>query len=134
MGVFECDIAHRRCVAVLCMLYKFRCNPMHPLYGALSVPHVAVWVTLRALIEYRYTYSISCCRTSQYRTPIIHFSVPLWTILLTLYSMVLDWRVSRVGPMIVYGQKLPYSFLSSTIFTFLFFLSICWYCGLRSLD
>ena len=30
-GVFECDIAHRRSVAVMCMLYKIRCNPMHPL-------------------------------------------------------------------------------------------------------
>ena len=25
-GVFECDISHRRSVAVLCMLYKIRCN------------------------------------------------------------------------------------------------------------
>ena len=25
-GVFECDIAHSRSVAVLCMLYKIRCN------------------------------------------------------------------------------------------------------------
>ena len=25
-GVFECDIAHRRSVEVLCMLYKIRCN------------------------------------------------------------------------------------------------------------
>ena len=30
-GVFECDISHRRSVAVLCMLYKIRCDPMHPL-------------------------------------------------------------------------------------------------------
>ena len=30
-GVFECDIAHRRSVAVLRMIYKIRCNPMHPL-------------------------------------------------------------------------------------------------------
>ena len=30
-SVFECDIAHRRSVAVLCVLYKIRCNPMHPL-------------------------------------------------------------------------------------------------------
>ena len=29
-GVFECDIAHRRSVAVLCMLYKNRCNPIDP--------------------------------------------------------------------------------------------------------
>ena len=29
-GVFECDIAHRRSVALLYMLCKIRCNPMHP--------------------------------------------------------------------------------------------------------
>ena len=29
--VFECNISHRRSVAVLCMLYKIRCNPVHPL-------------------------------------------------------------------------------------------------------
>ena len=28
--LFECDIAHCRCVAVLRMLYKIRSNPMHP--------------------------------------------------------------------------------------------------------
>ena len=36
-GVFECDISHRRSVAVLCMLYKIRCNPVHPLYVATGV-------------------------------------------------------------------------------------------------
>ena len=50
-GVFECDLAHRRSVAVLCMLYKIRCNPMHPLYGALPVPYVKVRVT------HRFTYA-----------------------------------------------------------------------------
>ena len=30
-GMLECDIADRRSVALLCMLYKIRCNPMHPL-------------------------------------------------------------------------------------------------------
>ena len=44
-SVLECDIAHRRCMAVLFMLYKIRCNPMHPLYGALPVPYVPVRVT-----------------------------------------------------------------------------------------
>ena len=34
-GVFECDVAHRRYVAVRCKLYKTRCNPTHPLNGAL---------------------------------------------------------------------------------------------------
>ena len=37
-----CDIAHRRSVAVLCMLYKIRCNPVHPLNGALHGPYVRV--------------------------------------------------------------------------------------------
>ena len=35
-GVFEGDISHRRSVGVVCMLYKIRCNPVHPLNGALS--------------------------------------------------------------------------------------------------
>ena len=34
-GVFECDLAHRRSVAVLCKLYKIRSNPLHPLHGSL---------------------------------------------------------------------------------------------------
>ena len=29
--VFECHISRRRSVAVVCMLYKNRCNPMHQL-------------------------------------------------------------------------------------------------------
>ena len=44
-GVFECDHAHRRSVAALCMLYKIGCNPMHPLYGALPVQYVPGRVT-----------------------------------------------------------------------------------------
>ena len=47
-GVFECDISHRRSVAVLCMLYKIRCNPVHPLNGALPEV-VAVGQNLRSI-------------------------------------------------------------------------------------
>ena len=52
-GVFECDLAHRRSVAVLCMLYKIRYNSMHSIYGALPVPYVPVGVTGGAVIAYR---------------------------------------------------------------------------------
>ena len=52
-GEFECDLAHRRSEPVSCMLYKIRCNPMHPLYGALPVPYVPVRVTLGAHIGTR---------------------------------------------------------------------------------
>ena len=54
-GVFECDIAHRRSVAVLRLLYKIRYNPMHPLNGALPGPYVPVRVTSSALVAHRYT-------------------------------------------------------------------------------
>ena len=62
-GVFECEIAHRRSMAVLGMLYKIRCNPVHPLNGALPGPHVPVRVTHGALVAHRYTYAPPRCRT-----------------------------------------------------------------------
>ena len=53
-GVFECDITHHRSVAVLCMLYKIRCNPMHPLNDALPGQYMPVRVTQSALVSLRY--------------------------------------------------------------------------------
>ena len=76
-GVFECDLAHRRSVAVLCMLCKIRCNPMHPLYGARPVPYVPVRVT-RCAIAHRFTYAPPSCRSSQYRRTFVPLSVSLW--------------------------------------------------------
>ena len=76
--MFECDLAHRRSVAVLCVLYKIRCNPMHPLSGALPVPYVPVRVTRGAVIGHRYTYERPRCRTSQYSITFIPWSVSLW--------------------------------------------------------
>ena len=77
-GVFECDLAHCRSVAILCMLHKIRCSSMHPLYGALPVPYVPVWVTRGAVIAHRYTYAPPRCRTSQYHRTFIPWSVSLW--------------------------------------------------------
>ena len=65
-GVSECDLAHRRSVAVLYMLNKIRCNPMHPLYGALIVPYVPVRVTPGTVIAHRHSSVPPRCRTSQY--------------------------------------------------------------------
>ena len=77
-GVFECDISHCRSVAVLCMLYKIKCNPVHPLNGALPGPYVPARVTRSALVTHRYTYAPPCCRTLQYSRTFIPFSVSLW--------------------------------------------------------
>ena len=78
VGVFECDVAHRQSVAVLCILYKIRCNPMHPPYGALPVPYVPVQVTRGGLVEHLYTYAPPRCRTSQYCRTFIRVSVSQW--------------------------------------------------------
>ena len=48
------------------------------------------------------------------------------TILLTLYSMVRDRRVSRAGPLLFHWPTLIDPFLSSAVFPYLFFLSIGW--------
>ena len=98
MGVFESDLAHRQSVAVLCMLYKIRCNPLHPLYGALLVPYVPVRVT--RVIAHRLTYDAPHrWRTSQYSKTFIIFSVSLWNNLSDPVLMLWNWRVSRAGPM-----------------------------------
>ena len=76
--VFECDISHRRSVAVLCMLYKIRRNPVHPLNGALPAPYGPVRVTRGVLVAHQYTYAPPRCRTLQYSRTFIPFSMPLW--------------------------------------------------------
>ena len=83
-GVFECDTSHHRSVAVLCMLYKIWCNPVHPLNGALPGPYVPVLVTRSALVAHLYTYAPSLCGTLQYSRTFIPFSVSLWNDLANL--------------------------------------------------
>ena len=107
-GVFECDISHRLSVAVLCMLYKIRCNSVHPLNGALPGLYVPVRVTRGALVAHRYLmHSLAAepCSTAGLLFPLW---CPSGTILLAPFSMVWDWRVLRAGPMLLYWSKLLY--------------------------
>ena len=129
-GVFECDLAHRRSVAVLCMLYKIRCISMHPLYGALPVPYVPVRVTRGAVISHRHTYAPPLCRTSQYRRTFIPWSVSLWNDL----SDSIRVRWCETGGFQEQGQCLfiglaARSLFFSCCFPFLFFHSMGWCCG-----
>ena len=105
-GMFECDITHRRSMAVLCMMYKNKCNPMHPPNGALPGPYVPVWVLRGALVAHRYTYAPPRCRTSQYGRLSFYTQCSSGTILLIPYSMVWAWRVSRGGPVLFHRPKL----------------------------
>ena len=77
-GVLEFDIAHCRSVAVLCMQYEIRYNPMHPINDALPGPYVPVRVTCGALVAHRYTYAPLRCRTSQFHRTVVLFSVSLY--------------------------------------------------------
>ena len=77
-GVIECDISYRQSMAVLRMLYKIKCNPVHPLNGALPGPYVPALVTRGALVAHRYTYALPRSRTLQYSRTFIPFSVSLW--------------------------------------------------------
>ena len=87
-GVFQCDIAYRRSVAVLCMLFKIRCNPMHPLYRDLTGPYGTVRVILGSLIAHRNTYAPPSYRSSQYHLTFSH-AVP--HDFLTQYRMTFDF-------------------------------------------
>ena len=51
-GVLECNLADRRSVAELCILFKIKSNQMHPLYGALPLPYVPARVTHGALVAH----------------------------------------------------------------------------------
>ena len=68
-GVFKCYITHRRSMAVLCMLYNIRCNPMHPLHGTLPLQYVPGRVTRRAFVEHRYTYAMRLLAAEPRVTP-----------------------------------------------------------------
>ena len=66
-GVVKCNLAHRRSVAKLCMIFKIKSNPMHPLIGVLPLLYVPVRVTRGALVAHRHSFAPPRFRTSQYR-------------------------------------------------------------------
>ena len=72
------DIAHRQSVAILCLLHKIRCNPMHPLNDSVPGLYVPARVTCGAQVAHRYTYAPPRCRTSQYSRTFVPLSVSLW--------------------------------------------------------
>ena len=77
-GVLECNLAHRRSVAELCMLFKIKNNPMHPLSCVLPLPYVPGRVTRGALVAHRHSFAPPRCRTSHYRRSFVPLSVSFW--------------------------------------------------------
>ena len=130
-GVFERDIAHRISVAVLCMLYKIRCNPIHPLNDVLSGPYVPVRVTRGSLVAHRIFMRRLAAEPSSTAGLSLPFQCPSGTIFLTTYLMVWDWRVSRAGPMLLYwpNDSIP----TIVFYYFTRFSCFCLYVGIVGL-
>ena len=101
-GVFECDLAHRRSVVVLCMLYKFRCKPMHHIYGPLLVPYMPVLVTRGDVIAHRYNYAPLAAEPRSTAGPFILLLVSVWNDLGDPVFDGVGLAGSRVGPMHLY--------------------------------
>ena len=92
----QCNLAHRRSVTVLCMLYKIKSNPMNPLSGALPLPYMPAVVTRVALVAHRHSFAPPRCSTSQCRRiSFLPLSVSLWNDLSeTVY--ILFGRIGKV--------------------------------------
>ena len=130
-GVFECDNAHRRSVAVLCMLYKIRCNPMRPLNDALPRPYVSVRVTLGALVAHRYMHLTSLKAPRSIAGLLFPSQCPSGTILLTQCSMVWGWLVSRAGSMFFFiglSCSIPTGVFYYFSLSLLPVYTVGWYC------
>ena len=56
-GVLDCNLAHGRSVAELCMLFMIKSNPIHSLSGALPLPYVPARVTRVALVAHRHSFA-----------------------------------------------------------------------------
>ena len=111
-NVFECDISHRRSVAVLCMLYKIRCI-RYTLLMVLYLDrkcqcelHAVLWSHIGPLMH---RLAAEPCSTAGLLFP---SRCPSRKILLKPYSMVWDWRVSRAGRMLLHWPKLLYPYYS----------------------
>ena len=121
-------------MAVLCVLYKIRCNSMYPLYIALPVPHVPVLVTRGAVIIHLYTYAPPRCRNSQYHRIFIPLSASVWNDFCDLvFDGVRLARVSRAGPMPFHWPScsLPFCLLLFSLSLLSFYGLILWGRGLR---
>ena len=134
-GVFECDISNLRSVAVLRMLYKISCNPMHHSMmryldrmcqcGLHAVPWSHIGILMRQL----------AAESRNAAGLLFPSQCPSGTIFLTPYSMVWDWRVSRAGQCFFMGLSCSIS----TIVFYYFSLSllpvyrlVLWGWGLRT--
>ena len=126
--VLECNLAHCRSVVELCMLFKIKSNPMHPLSGALNLPYVLARVTrvLWLLIGTRSCLLVvGLLRIEEPSCP----SLCLFgTIVVSLCLMVWDWQVSRAEPLLSSWYYLLFLFCLLLLNFYLSLPSLSWLC------
>ena len=109
-------------MAVLCMLYKIRCNPIHTLYGALPGPYVPVQVTRGALVAHRYT---SARLHYAPHSTAGSFSISVeWSLWPCHYEVGLAGSKSKANTFFSAAR----SVFTSYCFPLLYFYSKGWYC------
>ena len=109
-AVFECDIPHRRSVAFPCT----RCTLLMVIYLDHMCQRGLHAVHIRSHIgTLMHRLAAEPCSAAGLLFP---SRCPSGTILLTPYSMVCDWLVSRAGPMLLYWPKLLYPYYSLLLF------------------
>ena len=113
-GVFECDISHpwQSCV---CFIRSgvTQCTLLMVLYMDRMCQcglHAVLWSHIGSLMH---RLAAEPCSTAGLLFP---SRCPSGTILLTAYSIMWDWRVSRAGPMLLYWPKLLYPYYSLLLF------------------
>ena len=100
-GVLDCNLAHRRSVAELCILFKIKSNHMHPLSGALPLPYVSARVTRGVLVANIGTRSrLLVVGFLSIAEPLCPSRCLFGMILVTLCLMVWDWQVLRAQIML----------------------------------
>ena len=134
-NVFECDITHRRSVAVLCNFIRSgvtRCTRLMMRYLDHMCQcglHTVLWSHIGTLMHRLAAEPRSIAGL------LFSYRCPSLTILLTPYSMVWDWRVSRAGPMLFYWPKLLfpcYSLLHFSISLLSVYRLVLWGWALRT--
>ena len=104
--VSDCNLAHRRSVAELCMLFTIRINPMHPLSGALPLPNVPTLLLVVLWLLMGTRSRLLVVGLLIIAEPLCPSRCLFGTFLATLCLMVWDWRVSRAEPMLSCWQDL----------------------------
>ena len=111
------------------MLYKIRCNPVHPLNGALPGPYVPARVTRGALVAHRHTYAPPRCVPFSTAGLLFLYRCPSGTILLSPYKRFGTDGFQEHGQSFFIALSCSIPTIVFCSFAFLFFLSIGWCCG-----